>query len=97
MAVHDAVYVDVCVEPSVDSVASGRRGNLGTVLESTRVGRGAARPSTPELEVCLARHSSCCSQCQNVQWNQQHRQFKDLLAQLAALREEAADVERQLH
>eukprot|EP00961_Rhodomonas_salina_P289611 3913369-Rhodomonas_salina.1 len=57
----------------------------------------ASTASTPELEACLARHCRGCVLCQNAQWNKQHRQFKDLLAQLAALREAAADVERQLH
>eukprot|EP00961_Rhodomonas_salina_P181571 2450828-Rhodomonas_salina.1 len=53
--------------------------------------------ATPGIAVCLARRCQGCQQCQTGQWNNQHRRFRDVLAQLDELRAAAAEVESQLH
>eukprot|EP00961_Rhodomonas_salina_P139161 1872723-Rhodomonas_salina.1 len=47
--------------------------------------------ATPGIEACLARRCQGCQQCQTRQWNDQHRKFRDLLAQLDGLRAAAAE------
>ena len=53
--------------------------------------------TTPDLAACLSRRCQGCQRCQTAAWNDQHRRFRDLLAQLDGLRAAAAEVERQLH
>ena len=53
--------------------------------------------ATPALTACLTRRCRGCQRCQTALWNDQHRRFRDLLAELDALRAAAAEVERQLH